>query len=303
MQINEINNGVAVEVSNIDITTITQEQANELYNILKHRLVVVLRNQKQCPGSFAKTIWLMSKQINNWKQMKWDQYGNDLTVPDKFINPVDFENPEFYPVQRVTGKKINNKHTGIFGTGTLDWHANLNGLDRADGVALQGVRDCENTSTLFLNTNLALRDLDPSIKEKIKNLYAIYEYRPDVWAAGAPEYKHFQEKALEDTSYKMWLLQKNIAGVEGLYFYTNNRCELVTDDPELKQILTNHLFQEKYIYEHMWEPGDIVLMDQLLTLHKRGTDDPDVLSKRILHRITFPISNFDNFIANNNRID
>jgi len=302
MQINEINNGVAVEVSDIDITTMTEGQAQELYNILKQRLVVVLKNQKQCPGSFAKTIWLMSKQINNWRQMKWDQYGNDIDIPEKFIDPTTFENPEFYPVQRVTGKKINNKHTGIFGTGTLDWHANLNGLDRADGVALQGVRDCENTSTLFLNTNLALRDLDPIIIEKIKNLYAIYEYRPDVWAAGAPEYKHFQQKSQEDTSYKMWVLQKNIAGVEGLYFYTNNRCELVTEDNHLKQTLIDHLFQEKYIYEHSWMPGDIVLMDQLLTLHKRGTDDPDVLSKRILHRITFPISNVKNFIANNNQI-
>lgn len=302
MEINEINNGVAVEVSGIDITTITQEQATCLYDILKQKLVVVLKNQEQCPGSFTKTIWLMSKQINNWRQMKWDQYGNEINLSENFVDPDSYGNNEFYPVQRVTGKKINNKHTGIFGTGTLDWHANLNGLDRADGVALQGVRDCENTSTLFLNTNLALNDLDLEIKEKIKDLYAIYEYRPDIWAAGAPEYKHFKEKAQQDTSYKMWLLQKNIAGVEGLYFYTNNRCELATKDEGLKQILVDHLFQEKYIYEHMWQPGDIVLMDQLLTLHKRGTDDPDVLSKRILHRITFPISNFNNFIANNNII-
>ena len=303
MQIKDINNGVAVEVSDIDITTIDKSTAQELYDILKQRLIVVLKNQKQCPGSFTKTIWEMGHTINNWKQMKWDQYGNEIELSDDFIHPDDYGNNELYPVQRVTGKKINNKHTGIFGTGTLDWHANLNGLDRADGVALQGVRDCENTSTLFLNTNLALNDLDFETKEKIKDLYAIYEYRPDVWAAGAPEYKHFQEKAKQDTSYKMWLLQKNVAGVKGLYFYTNNRCELVTEDTSLKQKLIDHLFQDKYIYEHMWEPGDIVLMDQLLTLHKRGTDDPDILSKRILHRITFPISNFDNFIANNNCFD
>jgi hypothetical protein len=298
MQIKEINNGVAVEVTDLDIKKITKEEATELFDILKNRLIVVLKNQKQCPGSFTNTIYQMCGSVANWTQMKWDQYGNELGVPEKFIDPSNFENPEFYPVQRVTGKKINNKHTGIFGTGTLDWHANLNGLDRADGVALQGVRDCENTSTLFLNTNLALNDP----KEQIKDLYAIYEYRPDVWAAGAPEYKHFAEHAKKDTSYKMWLLQKSCAGVEGLYFYTNNRCELVTEDKDLKQKLIDHLFQEKYIYEHMWNPGDIVFMDQLLTLHKRGTDDPDILSKRILHRITFKISNINNFIANNNVI-
>jgi|TARA_R110002153_G_scaffold139193_2_gene289835 hypothetical protein len=302
MQTKEINNGVAVEVSDIDITKITKEEGKQLFDILKSRLIVVLKNQKQCPGSFTNTIYKMSGSVANWTQMKWDQYGNELGVPKKFIDPSNFENPKYYPVQRVTGKKINNKHTGIFGTGTLDWHANLNGVGRADGVALQGVRDCENTSTLFLNTNLALNDLDEDTKEQIKGLYAIYEYRPDVWAKGAPEMKHFTEHAKKDTSYKMWLLQKNCAGVEGLYFYTNNRCELVTEDKDLKQKLIDHLFQEKYIYEHMWKSGDIVLMDQLLTLHKRGTDDPDVLSKRILHRITFKISNFNNFISNNNQI-
>ena len=44
------------------------------------------------------------------------------------------------------------------------------------------------------------------------------------------------------------------------------------------------------MYHHEWETGDIVLSDQLLTLHKRGTDDPEILSKRVLNRITFHIS-------------
>lgn len=302
MQIKEIKNGVAVEVSDIDITNIDKAQADELLQILKERLVVVFKDQKQCPGSFTKLIHLMSGSVSNWMQMKWDQYGNDVDTWDRFIDPTTCTDMANYPVQRVTGKKINNKHTGIFGTGTLDWHANLNGLDRADGVALQGVEHCENTSTLFLNTNLAYNDLSPELKQQIENVYAIYEYRPDVWAKGAPEYKHFAQKAKEDTTYKMWLKQKNAAGVEGLYFYTNNRCDIVSEDETLKQKLKDHLFQDKYIYEHWWQPGDIVLMDQLLTLHKRTQDDPEILAKRVLHRITFRISNFKNFVAEANQI-
>ena len=57
--------------------------------------------------------------------------------------------------------------------------------------------------------------------------------------------------------------------------------------------LYNHMFQEKYMYQHWWEVGDIVLMDQLLTLHKRDQNDPEILAKRVLHRITFRISNID----------
>jgi len=95
--------------------------------------------------------------------------------------------------------------------------------------------------------------------------------------------------------------QENLKGVKGLYFYTNNRCKLICPDQNLYDEIHKHLFQDKYIYQHWWEPGDIVLMDQLLTLHKRDQDDPEILSKRVLHRITFRISNENNFITLRNQ--
>ena len=47
------------------------------------------------------------------------------------------------------------------------------------------------------------------------------------------------------------------------------------------------------MYTHMYEVGDIVLSDQLLSLHKRDQNDDETLSKRVLHRITFGLSNTD----------
>ena len=87
-----------------------------------------------------------------------------------------------------------------------------------------------------------------------------------------------------------------------LYFYTNNKCKIITNDNTLYDRLYKHVFQEKYIYQHWWNPGDIVVMDQLLTLHKRDQNDPEILQRRVLHRVTFRISNYDNYIEkmNNN---
>ena len=45
---------------------------------------------------------------------------------------------------------------------------------------------------------------------------------------------------------------------------------------------------------------DIVLSEQILTLHKRQTDDPEKLVKRVLNRVTFRLSNTDGFVENNN---
>ena len=47
------------------------------------------------------------------------------------------------------------------------------------------------------------------------------------------------------------------------------------------------------MYQHFYEVGDIVLCDQLLSLHKRDQNDPELLAKRALHRITYRLSNID----------
>ena len=98
----------------------------------------------------------------------------------------------------------------------------------------------------------------------------------------------------------MWLLQQNIEGVKGIYFYTKINVKLLQKMKHFSNACTIHMFQDKYIY-HWYEPGDIVLMDQLLTLHKRDQNDPDILAQRVLHRITFRISNYNNFIQNRNK--
>ena len=48
---------------------------------------------------------------------------------------------------------------------------------------------------------------------------------------------------------------------------------------------------EKYMYTHYYEIGDIILSDQILSLHKRDTNEPELLADRVLHRITFRLSN------------
>ena len=58
------------------------------------------------------------------------------------------------------------------------------------------------------------------------------------------------------------------------------------------------------MYRHEWEIGDIVLSDQLLTLHKRRQENDSVFKNRLLNRITFRLSNTGNppFILTKNKI-
>lgn len=283
----------AVELVDVDITQFDEWDYDNLMSTLLENQVVVLRNQTTNPWEYTKLIEsITDKNALNYNQFAFTSDGKPFPR-DKVVPTKNWKgSKESYPVQRVTGKKIDGKFTGIFSTGKLDWHANLNGLDRADGVALQGWADCENTSTSFLNGVTAYNDMDVDLLDEIEDLYAEYEYAPEVWAEGLPE---DQLKRMKQNSgkYRMKLVQENYAGVKGIYFYTNNRCRVITPDQSVYDELYNHMFQEKFIYQHWWKPGDIVLMDQLLTLHKRDQNDPEILAKRVLHRITFRISNID----------
>lgn len=270
----------------VDFDNLTKEDCKKTLELLKKELVVVIKKAPTNPLGMHRLVGGMS-YIANWQQCIWDVDGNFKGVPTK---PVDPWQVDEVLVQRVTAQEKDNKPTGIFPKGKLDWHANLNGPDRADGVALQAYAGVEGTVTSWLDTAQAYKAMPQYLKDKIKGKYCSYTYNMSNWSDTPWHLPH----AKKDDSYRMWIEQENIAGVKGLYFYTNN--DLIVsdgddDDIDLYEELKAFLFQEKFMYHHEWEVGDIVLSDQLLTLHKRPLRPDAVFEKRILHRLTFPISN------------
>lgn len=287
------------KIIDVDIDNISPEICKEIFEDLKRELIVVIKRQNIDPAKFSRLVYSMS-HIANWKQLTWDANGNVVGSPETYPNPWEQSN---FPVQRVTGEKKDDEYTGIFPVGKLDWHSNLNGPNRADGVALQGIRGVEGTVTSWVNTALALKEMSSELRSRIENKYCSYYYNMENWA-DIENKRQLEFMRNNQESYYMYILQKNVAGTEGMYFYINNDLKVCEADEDLFSKLQEHIFQEKYIYHHEWEVGDIVLSDQLLTLHKRQLRSDEVFEKRLLHRLTFPISNADNpnFIVEANNI-
>lgn len=304
MEIKDLKNGVAVQIDNFDIKDITPESAKKINDITKDKTVVVIKKQDRTSATFAHFVSLLGP-ICNWTQFNFDPVTGEEIYKDSdlkaqgFVAPKDWDNPNTYPVQRVSQQKIKGKRAGIFNEGILDWHGNLNGLKRADCVALQGIQYCEKTSTTYLNTAKVLEDMPEDLKDRCKDVCAEYRKSPHNWAPGLPEdRKTYMATTRPDLNhyaepYRMWLIQENIDGKRGIFFYTTNDCKLITNDSKLYDDLYDFTFQEKYMYQHFYEVGDIVLCDQLLSLHKRDQNDPELLAKRALHRITYRLSNIN----------
>ena len=275
----------------INIEEVNPSMSEIVMRSLKENLIVVIKKQSTNPVYVSRLIHNMS-HIANMYQLVWDTEGNVLGCPDSYIDPWDVKT---MPVQRVTGEKKDKEYTGIFPVGELDWHANLNGPKRADGVALQGIRGVAGTVTSWINTAVALKALKeelPRLYEDLHDVWCDYKYEGGLgWSTPANK-SQFEYMMLNANEYSMRVLQRNVSGVEGLYLYTNNNQKSQKSQHiDLINQVQEFLHQERFIYHHEWEIGDIVLSDQLLTLHKRQPCSDEALQERLLHRWTFPISN------------
>jgi alpha-ketoglutarate-dependent taurine dioxygenase len=303
MQIKRLDYG-AVEVLGFDITNFTQEDSKYLRELLLKELVVVIKKQDTNSRNYARLIHEIG-DICNWSQFNSDFDGNACERFAEYPDIQNWDKSKFFPIQAVTAKKSKDgEYKGIFPLGKLDWHCNLNGPDRADGVALQGISGVEGTQTSWMNTALALKDMPPELYERIKGKHANFRYNFLKWADVVNE-RQRQFMLSNQHEYKMWLEQENAGGVKGIYLYTNNDCEIVGDDGSLFQDLQDYFFQEKFLYHHDWEVGDIVLSDQLLTLHKRRIETDAIFENRLLNRLTFKLSNtgYPQYIVEKNRFD
>ena len=292
MKVEKLNAGILIDC---DISNLTEQDYQDINELYLDHLLITFKNQPFQTIPFAKLINKMGS-FANWNQMLWKQDGTNL-AKQEYVDPATFNGADNdYPLQRVTGEKTDKGlATGIFGNGELDWHSNMNGdMDRARGVALQGAWHSENTHTAFMDTVKAYDDMSDELKERCEGVIGHYEYAPENWAKGVPtpQLQLMKGFGMVDHRYTMPLVNKGFNGKKGLYFHFHNNCKF-REDKELKQVLMDHCFQDKYIYNHRWNKGDIVISDQVLTLHKRVEWEPEIIAKRVLHRIAF---HYDNMV-------
>jgi alpha-ketoglutarate-dependent taurine dioxygenase len=198
---------------------------------------------------------------------------------------------------RVTGiKDEKGKRTGMFADGELDWHSNQQSDNSgyAPLIGLQGVQGTGGTSTEFLQTVDAFNDLSSEMQSEVKQLIAIHSFNKDKICKGTSDSQALitQMHLVPNDGAEMPVIATAPNGMTGLHFpwtsivsfkgYSDN------DFQSLYTALVNHLWQDKYVYKHLWQDGEIVWMDQIVTLHRRpGTDT----EKRLLHRMCSTWSN------------
>jgi taurine dioxygenase len=137
-------------------------------------------------------------------------------------------------------------------------------------------------NTLFANTTLAWETLPAEIKTAVEGKRAmnVYDYagaptqRSAAVAADAPRFAHPVVRTHPATGRRALFVNRLMTHyIEGVPRAESDR---------LLAAIFDHQEQRRFVYEHVWRPGDLVLWDNRCTLHART--DFSAAERRLLRR-------------------
>ena len=139
-------------------------------------------------------------------------------------------------------------------------------------------------NTLFANCYSAWETLPDDLREKLGGLKAhnIYDYagnpvkRGDNIDPDAPQYSHPVARTHPETGRKALYVNRLMTDfIEGLPEDESDR---------ILQQLFEHSENPEFVYEHVWQVGDLVMWDNRCSMHARTDFDPG--ERRMMRRIT-----------------
>jgi alpha-ketoglutarate-dependent taurine dioxygenase len=248
----------------------TQQDVHDLEKLIATYTCVVIRNQFLTIEDELRFL----KMFHNAKSLypKDDPLFNDFAL--------DIEKDPDGIIFRVTKELRNNKIGMADWTEGFDWHSDTpEEPDRSSILYLYGKRGTEGSRTTWNNNILAYNDLDNSIKNQIENLHSIYG---NISAPSAPDHVGI----VYNTDWCPPLVHQTFSGKTGMYFspYQLGKFVELTQEQsdDIKELLTHHVLDNKYLYHHDWKDGDIVISDQWNGVHKRWPFER--MDIRVLHR-------------------
>lgn len=255
---------------NENILDLGLDNVIEICNLIYEHHVIVFRNQN-----------LKQEEQLNFCSMFGDV--NNVYGHNEGSKHISYENG----IIRVTGELNEHGKEGLFGHAhTLDWHTHQpSTYDRFPFIWMYTHKGSKGSRTSWMNMRKAYEDLDPSAKDEIENIKIICGYEKGRFSTT----EFFKELIYHDRPIN--IIQKNSRGDKGLYLpylqifgvdeetYDKNEWKFLFDE------LVDHMTQDKYIFHHDWEDGDVIISEQWHTLHKRW-EFKDI-KNRMLHRIAF----------------
>ena len=298
---------LGVEVYDLDLKHCSDNDLLELGKIVIDQLVVYV-NAENCSVSparlnhIAKVFGISSGAIPQIRPFQEKQKLNQVTEQDiaavKDLKKIRLGLEDYEGMLRVTGKRdAEGDYLGMFADGELDWHSDRQGTGNfVPTILLNAVEGTEGTCTEFLQTADAYDLLSPEWKNIIDNLIGVHRYVPGKMAPGlnASQDNILRMNMCPIDDSEVPLICRSPGGRQGIRLSYNTIDHFKgfskKDSDEILKFIMSHFLKDEYVYRQDWKDGELVFMDQTITVHRRPTKD---CSKRVMHRQT---CNFNNIL-------
>ncbi|MGP1282472.1 MAG: TauD/TfdA dioxygenase family protein [Parasphingopyxis sp.] len=296
MDIRPINN--AIEIDEIDLED--DEQCRELGRTVAHECVALVRQGVPEERLYEiHTLWgqpcraIIHKYVGE-KRLTGRHWRNLLANLGHISNAVDHISGKTGMSRVSFQKNEKGKPTGVFTNGELDWHSDQQAYhDSQRIVGLMSLWGSQNSQTAFLCTAPAYEALNSEDRSMVDELVTVWD-----WDGGSmsrdliPSQKEIvRYNMIPYPKMECALVDRTATGRAGIRFpshcFSHFRGMSREESMQYRAHLWSLLDRPDYIYTHDWTDGEIVFMDQNITLHARPTNVRDGDSRTMSRMISY----------------
>ena len=270
---------LGAELQDVDLTRIDDSAFEKIHAAWLDHVLLVFRGQTLAPGDLVNLVRRFGTPVtsSNLHQRNFEERTANqlLNLP-----------PE---ITVVSNLKEKGKTVGILGDGEIVWHSDFSFKEKPTAARMllaMTVPPLElGGNTYFLNCYAAYDALSEEQKKRISGktvkqaniIDTAMKLRPgaslddDVRKTPGPSHPIISTHP-ETGCNTVFLGRRHGAYVDG--------CSLEESEALLNELWT-HSTQPRFVYEHRWAVGDVVVWDNRAILHRRNAFDSDSL--RVLY--------------------
>lgn len=195
-------------------------------------------------------------------------------------------------VSFVKGK--GGKPTGIFTNGELDWHSDRQSIKDSQAViGLMSLSGTSNSQTTFLCTAPAYDALSHDDKSMVDELVTIWDWDGGLMCKNLlPEQKEvIRYNAFPMPEMECPLTDQTATGRKGIRFpshcFSHFKGMSKSESERFRAHLWAQINRPEHVYTRNWQDGELMFMDQNITLHARPTNIEDGNLRTLTRMISY----------------
>lgn len=210
----------------------------------------------------------------------------DPPGPNPYGRQILPEFPELNVISNV--KDDQGQPIGNLGAGEAVWHADMTYVENPPKAAILYAVEIPvgQGDTYFANMVKAYEDLPEDLKAEIEGKRAIHDAAHNSAGMLRKGYEEIRDVTKTPGARHPLVRRDPETGRRALFLGRRPHAYILGMDPAESDALLDRLWEHaarpEYAWSHQWQPGDLLMWQNLWVLHRRDGFDPD--ARRILHR-------------------